>query len=426
MSTVTTGFPLPRQPILEFASMQQRAFTVPSLLDLPNKILTRSGRSAIVLALQILRIGRGDRVLVPTYHCPTMIAPVEFVGAVPLFYPITAAGLPDLDYLERCGMPAVRAMLVPHLFGLPIPLDAVAEFCRTRGIALIEDCAHCFFGTTASRTVGATGDFAIGSLPKFFPVVEGGILASARTPLPATLGARPLSNEVRAAWDLLDMSARAGRLGLLGAGVRAVSRTKQFIGRQLDATQYPVATPTAEWIRGESLRDLLLQPNAARRVEAHLVTRNDLAWNTRRRRENFESLASGLANLPHAAPLVGKCAPTSAPYVMPLLVRDPDECYERMRASGLPVFRWDRLWPGTPVLPNDSAPVWSRCVIQIACHQSLRDVDVTEICRQVLVALLDDGGAYRTSFSSGLHLPDHLCGPLASASAIFFCNPISG
>jgi dTDP-4-amino-4,6-dideoxygalactose transaminase len=383
MSAVPIRFPLPRQPVLEFATIRRRVADVPSLLDLPNRTLTHSGRSAIVLALQLLRIGRGSGVLVPTYHCPTMIAPVEFVGGTPVFYPVTATGTPDLGYLDRCRLPAVRAMLVPHLFGLPVPLDEVAAFCRSRDIALIEDCAHCFFGVAGSRAVGTTGDYSVGSLPKFFPVVEGGILASAKRPVPESLSDRPIGSEIRAAWDVLDLSARTGRLGLLGACVRATSRARQNSRRPLNTAQHPESTPAIASTRDESLRDPLLRPAAARRIEVNLVMRNDLAWNARRRRENFESLVRGLADLPEATPLIRECGFASAPYVMPLLVRDPDECYERMRAVGIPVFRWDRLWPGTPTLPNDSTLVWSRGVIQIACHQSLRDTDVGEICRLV-------------------------------------------
>ncbi|MBK9574239.1 MAG: DegT/DnrJ/EryC1/StrS family aminotransferase [Rhodoferax sp.] len=49
---------------------------------------------------------------------------------------------------------------------------------------MIEDCAHCFFGQAGERPIGAWGDFATASLTKFFPVPEGGLLASSSRPLP--------------------------------------------------------------------------------------------------------------------------------------------------------------------------------------------------------------------------------------------------
>ena len=74
-----------------------------------------------------------------------MIAPVERLAAIPLFYPITLGGGPDMDFLNALDGRPVRAILVAHLFGLPISLTEVRAFCSERGIGLIEDCAHCFF-----------------------------------------------------------------------------------------------------------------------------------------------------------------------------------------------------------------------------------------------------------------------------------------
>ena len=145
MHQVLTAYEFARQPIIVPAMLCRSASTISTLLQLPNIVLTRSGRSALLLALQQLGTQPGDRVLVPTYHCPTMIAPVERLAAIPLFYPITLGGGPDMDFLNALDGRPVRAILVAHLFGLPISLTEVRAFCSERGIGLIEDCAHCFF-----------------------------------------------------------------------------------------------------------------------------------------------------------------------------------------------------------------------------------------------------------------------------------------
>ena len=44
----------------------------------------KSSRVAIALSPHLLEIGPGDQVLVPTYHCHTMIAPVVQYGAEPM------------------------------------------------------------------------------------------------------------------------------------------------------------------------------------------------------------------------------------------------------------------------------------------------------------------------------------------------------
>ena len=54
-----------------------------------------------------------------------------------------------------------------------------------------------------------------------------------------------------------------------------------------------------------------------------------------------------------------------------------------MRKLGVPVSRWDRLWPGVPALPGDAGKAWSHHVLQLACHQDLTDADLHRIVEQV-------------------------------------------
>lgn len=378
------NFEIPKQPIIDSWEFRYQAAGLPCLLDLPAKTLTRSGRSAIRQALELIGIRPRDKVLLPTYHCPTMVAPVETLGGVPLFYPLTATGTPDLSFLGRADLSGVRAMIVSHFFGLPQDVSNSVALCRQHGIALIEDCAHAFFGLADSRAIGTSGDFAIGSLPKFFPVVEGGILASASRPLPAsTRPRREIANNLRAAWDILEMASRCGRLGATGAVARRAAGTRRWLRGSPPAQPMDSSPPTTEEIRRSGLADPLLVPRSLRRTESWLVNHYDLATSVHRRQQHYRTMASELSGLQQASPLFADCGNATAPYVVPLLVRDPDRPYAQMRSLGLPVYRWDRLWPKTPELDGDVGIRWSRQVIQIACHQSLTEDEVQLICRQI-------------------------------------------
>ncbi len=170
----------PRLPVLGWSAFSgERATPTPGVLSARYRRYTTSGRAAIALALRALEIRPGDKVLVPTYHCPTMIAPVARSGAEPMFYPITASGGADLEWLERAGLAGTRAMLATHYFGFPKSMSRLRAFCDAHHIALIEDCAHAFFGVSEGVAVGSWGDIAIASLPKFFPAPEGGLILSA-------------------------------------------------------------------------------------------------------------------------------------------------------------------------------------------------------------------------------------------------------
>src|SRR5204863_9786477 len=88
---------LPRLPFFGWSAFAgPKRSSVPCIVDRPDVVFTRSGQAAIGLALRDLDAGPADYVLVPTYHCPTMIAPVAAVGARPLFYPIDVAGAPRI------------------------------------------------------------------------------------------------------------------------------------------------------------------------------------------------------------------------------------------------------------------------------------------------------------------------------------------
>ena len=67
---------IPTQPVLSFGSFLGGARRVPSVLDAGNCRFVTSGRVAIALALKQMKIGAGDSVMVPAYHCASMIEPV--------------------------------------------------------------------------------------------------------------------------------------------------------------------------------------------------------------------------------------------------------------------------------------------------------------------------------------------------------------
>lgn len=58
-------------------------------------------------------------------------------------------------------------------------------------------------------------------------------------------------------------------------------------------------------------------------------------------------------------PLFPDAPPQTMPYVFPIRFDAVDEVHAGLRAEGLPVFRWDRVWPGTPHLAGDHGLAWS-------------------------------------------------------------------
>lgn len=70
-----------------------------------------------------------------------------------------------------------KAILVIHEFGVPHPdLLELAALAKSRGIPLIEDCAHTVDSWRDQCLVGTVGNWTILSFPKVFPVTNGGVL----------------------------------------------------------------------------------------------------------------------------------------------------------------------------------------------------------------------------------------------------------
>ena len=106
--------PIPLSPVLSAASFLHLGHPpVRSIVDAGPARLVTSGRVAIALALREMAVGAGDEVLVPAYHCASMIEPVIWSGARPVFYRIRANTEIDLDDLEQRVTPRTRVMFGP-------------------------------------------------------------------------------------------------------------------------------------------------------------------------------------------------------------------------------------------------------------------------------------------------------------------------
>lgn len=360
---------------------------LPCLLDVsPDLIFTTSGRAAILLGLEALALGPGDRVLVPSYHCPTMVSPVLALGHQVGFYPIDEDGRPNLQWLEQNAPADVRVLSVVHFFGLPLDLRDVQAWCRRRGVLLMEDCAHAMFGRSASHEVGALGDVVIASLPKFFATLDGGLL-HIRQPRQAVRRLQPAGAmaELKAWINSLETSERFGRLGRRSLWARPLLAAKRALRRHPDHDMSSTS-PTAFDPDGDYARiDTALSHRAPTAVTVRAAKRSVRSRIIAARREHYGAMVQALSGFPGLRPLFPALPSACAPYVFPLWVDEPDPAYQAMKTAGVPVSRWDWLWPGVPDLRDDHGKQWSRHVLQLHCHQDMNEQDRLWMVNAVLL-----------------------------------------
>lgn len=373
----------PRGPILDWGGFARiKTIEPPSVAELPQRVFTTSGRAALYQALLQLALPTGSRVLVPTYHCPTIVAPVLLAGLAVEFYPVRADALPDLKTIDVRKNGKYGAIIVPHYFGLPKSLAEVRDWCDERGVALIEDCAHCLFGFAGDRAVGTWGDFATASLSKFLPVPEAGLLASVRRKIiPLDLDRRALIEQFKGVVDVLEISGMNKGLRPFDFPINLCLRLKNARQQATLSASVTNSVPLSDdMIRLCDMGRIRLKPLWVSRILSATVSKGS---NIDQRRKNFLTYLDAFRESKRAYPLFLSLPNNVVPYVFPLWVDDPDRAYGAIRAKQLPVLRWDRLWPGTPQLTGDFGGNWSRHLLQLLCHQSLSTPDITLISDEI-------------------------------------------
>ena len=143
-------------------------------------LLCNSGTMALYSIFAALDLGPGDDVLVPDYTFFATASPLAPLGARPVFVGCDASGGLDPADLERKVTPATKAVVVTHMWGIPAEMDPIVDFCRERGLALIEDCSHAHGASYKGRKVGTFGTAAAWSLQgqKLVTGGEGGIVCT--------------------------------------------------------------------------------------------------------------------------------------------------------------------------------------------------------------------------------------------------------
>ena len=151
----------------------ERAFA--KSLGVDYAMSTNSGTSALHLTLLAMGVGPRDEVIIPSYVCSALLNAVNYAGATPILAEINpdTHNLDAADVNERISN-RTKAIIVPHLFGLPADLDSLLKL----DVPVIEDCAQSIGATYHQRPVGSFGEAAIFSFyaTKVITTAEGGMV----------------------------------------------------------------------------------------------------------------------------------------------------------------------------------------------------------------------------------------------------------
>ena len=130
-------------------------------------IAVANGSAALDIAVAALGLGPGDEVILPTFTIISCAAAVVRAGATPVLVdcdPVTWNMTAD-RIAERIT-PRTRAIMVVHLYGLPVDMGPVLELAQQHGLQIIEDAAEMIGQTCDTQPCGSFGDISTFS---FYP-----------------------------------------------------------------------------------------------------------------------------------------------------------------------------------------------------------------------------------------------------------------
>lgn len=142
-------------------------------------IAVANGSVALDAAIVALGIGAGDEVIMPTFTIISCAAAIVRAGARPVLVdndPFTWNM--DVAQVEARITSRTRAIMVVHIYGLPVDMKPLLEIAEKHGLAIIEDAAEAHGQTCDGRACGSFGAISIFSFypNKHITTGEGGMI----------------------------------------------------------------------------------------------------------------------------------------------------------------------------------------------------------------------------------------------------------
>ncbi|MCH7490996.1 MAG: DegT/DnrJ/EryC1/StrS family aminotransferase [Gemmatimonadetes bacterium] len=139
-------------------------------------LLTDSGTSALTLAIRGICEARGERLIaLPAYGCYDLATAADGAGVEVALYDVDAHTLgPDLESLTSVLRRRPAALVVAHLYGVPVDMDAVTQAAEKWDVVVIEDAAQGHGAVFDGAPLGSFGSLAILSFGRGKGMTGGG------------------------------------------------------------------------------------------------------------------------------------------------------------------------------------------------------------------------------------------------------------
>lgn len=206
-------------------------------------IAVSNGTAALEVAVQALGIGNGDEVIMPTFTIISCAMAVTKLGAVPVLVDsdIHTWNM-NVDEIEAKITDKTKAIMIVHLYGLPVEVDKILSLAKKYNLKVIEDAAEMHGQTYKGKPCGSFGDISTFSFypNKHITTGEGGMVVTDDEELAERC--RMLRNlcfrkDVRYVHDEISDNYRFTNLQA-AVGLAQLERLDEFIERKREMGRY--------------------------------------------------------------------------------------------------------------------------------------------------------------------------------------------
>ena len=144
-------------------------------------IAVSNGTAALEVAVQALGIKEGDEVIMPTFTIISCAMAVTKAGAVPVLIDSDLyTWNMKVEEIEAKITFRTKAIMIVHLYGLPVEVDKILELAKKYNLKVIEDAAEMQGQTYNGKPCGSFGDISTFSFysNKHITTGEGGMVVT--------------------------------------------------------------------------------------------------------------------------------------------------------------------------------------------------------------------------------------------------------
>lgn len=206
-------------------------------------IAVSNGTAALEVAAQALGIVEGDEVIMPTFTIISCAMAITKLGAVPV---LIDSDINDwnmnIDEIEAKITDKTKAIMIVHLYGLPVQVDKVLELAEKYQLKVIEDAAEMHGQTYNGKPCGSFGDISTFSFypNKHVTTGEGGMIVTDNEELAERC--REIRNlcfrkDIRYVHDEISDNYRFTNLQA-AVGLAQLERLEEFVQKKRDMGKY--------------------------------------------------------------------------------------------------------------------------------------------------------------------------------------------